>query len=378
MVFGTGINAPTLHEEPLRTTFQTRSFGSNLLNLIRIGAIIIIPVVIAWYTSSMWKKTDMFVVQAPTTTYTGRYLLRAVDAANNEYLYTSSDAVRSMLDSDARNAAPFLSFVEDDIDGDGKADQFVFTLAIAPRVAATSPIMKVEFLPTFDYEFRAGNEIDLFHRMNSGVLVSIQRDVTELAMKNSATAVHVVEGDLVFRQTSALDAYFITSYAEHYLPTLLDDNSVKSISDIRNIGNFARRYAMRNESLEFVSKTQSSSSASSIVLSAYDGDLSSSTSSTNVGGVAGVDPATQTMLGSGATSDPDAGLGLMTVQIRMRVVPAVVLYKPSPAEVAKNAWIQWFAIGSPIYWVVSGVIGVLVRGAFVKTTAVFQGRVQPY
>jgi len=372
MVFGTGINAPVLHEEPLRTTFQTRSFGSNLLNLIRLGVIIIIPVVIAWFTSSMWKKTDMFVAQTPTATYTGRFLLRAVDSSGNEYLYTSSDSVQAMLETDTRNAAPFITAVEDDIDGDGKADQFVFTIAIAPRVAATSPIMKVDFLPTFDYEFRAGNEIDLHHKMNAGTLVSVARDVTELSTKNSATAVHSVEGNLVFSQTAALDAYYVTSYAEHYLPTLLDDTAIKTISDIRNIDNIARRYAMRNESLDFVVKGRS------VLNSAGAASTSTTSSSTSAGGVAGVDPAVHTMLASSAASNPDAGFGLMTIQVRMRVVPAVVLYKPSPAEVAKGAWIQWFAIGYPIYWMVSGFIGVLVRGAFVKTTAVFQGRVQPY
>lgn len=369
MVLGTGVSAPILHEEPLRTSFMTRSFGSHLLNLIRLCAIIIIPIVVAFHTSQMWLKTSLFVVEDPTATFTGRYVLRATDSVGNEYFHTSSDAVLSQLENDPRNAAPLVTSMQNDINGDGKADEFIFTIALGSRISSTVPIVKVDFLPAFEYEFYASNEVDLFHKMNSAPLVSVV--VAPATASNSANSVYTVDGALAFKQVFPLDAYYVTSYATHYLPTLLNDDEIASISDLRKIDQLAQRYAMRNESLSFEVKGSSVVSASGGESSAVAGEILG-------GGSGGVDPAVSTLLAASALAAPNVGNGLMVVQVKMRVVPAIVVYKPSPAEVAKWAWIQWFCIGYPVYWVICQFVGILVRGAFVKTTAVFQGRVQPF
>lgn len=357
MVFGTGISAPTLHEEPLRTSFKTRSPGSFLLNLIRVAAIIIIPIVVAFQTSNMWFKTNIFVIENAKTEYTGRYMLRATDSAGNEYFHTSSESVLNQLQSDVRNADPIISTLANDVDGDGLLEEFVFSIGIVPRFPNT-PIVRLDFLPSFYYEFSAWYpyQIDLTHKMNTAPLVSIS--VPSTGSSNSANSVHSVEGNLQFTQVKPLDAYYVTSYDSAYLPSLLTDENVGSVSDLRKIDQIARRYAMRNESLRF-------DVLSSSVVSATDG---------------GVDPSIATLLSSAAAMDPasSVGNGLFVAQIKMRVIPATVVYSPSPAEVAKWAWIQWFCIGYPIYWVISQIVGILVRGAVVNTMAVFQGRVQPY
>jgi hypothetical protein len=287
-----------------------------ILNILRIAAIIIVPVVVAFHTANMWSKSGIFVVEDPTVSFTGRYLLRAFDAAGNEYLYASSGNIQKELEYDSRNAAPFVSAASDDVDGDGKPDLFIFNIAIAPRVASTTPIMKVEFLPTFDYEFHASNQINLYHKMNSGILVTAERDVTQLSSKNSATSVFSVQGNLEFKQVNPLDAFYVTSYAEHYADSLLTDSNVKTISDIRRITAIAGHYGMRNESLHFDVK-------GSGAISSVNADVS-----------------TQTVLAASAARNPDAGFGLFTMEVKMKVVPAVVVYKPSPAEVAKVAWIS--------------------------------------
>lgn len=365
---GLNLSSPILHEETVRTTFRARGACSFLLDLLRVAAVIIVPIVVSLHSGDMWKQHNIF-IEMPFTNYTGRYLLKATDTAGNEYLHTSSTQVlAAFLDADARNAEPFISHQADDMDSDGKVDMYTFTIAIEPRTAA-APITRLEFLPTFDYEISAKNYVTLVHKMNAGPLVVVERAGTDAATANTPNTAHVVSGDMQWKQTFPLDAFYVSSYRDGYARTFLNDSSVRSMGDLRQIEKYGRYYAMRNESVQFeqlgyeVVDVMSAAKGSASPLTGLPDHI-----------------ALMTLLGSMAGAPVVAAgsaNGLFVAQIRMRVPPAVVHYVPAPSEVAKWAWIQWFAIGLPIAWLLQGFVAVIVRNAIVTTTAVYQGQVRP-
>jgi transmembrane protein 231 len=335
------LSNPTVYEEPLRIRYRANSIGARICEMVGLLTVLIIPFVICLSMGNFWLEYSVL-TEDPRVTFTERCLLRYTTVSGAERVWACSDSLNQELQGDPRYVVPFISVYEDDHDADGKTDAITFVLQVplGPGGDSVTPssdgIERLEFLPEFDV--RIWNYA-LHMQFKSAPLIALQLS----GAGSSQRRVAIVSGELRYDETGLPVADEYHRYDRVYASSLFDAD-ITDPSHATDVTVMSRLYALQNQSLAFYHKVTSFGDASLL-------------------------PAT----GPRGVVDLDS-TELATVVVTLRVVEAVVSYRPGYGEILKWAWVQYFTVAYVIYWFVQWARWIFVKQALINTIAVWEGK----